>query len=89
MLASSAAIDAKNPDMPELPEVEIVRRGLEPALDGRVFARIDQHRPDLRFPLPDNFAARLRGRKVERLERRENTCSPTCRADMYCSCTSA
>jgi formamidopyrimidine-DNA glycosylase len=70
MLASSAAIDAKTPDMPELPEVEIVRRGLEPALDGRVFARIDQHRPDLRFPLPDNFAARLRGRKVERLERR-------------------
>ena len=70
MLASSAAIDAKNPDMPELPEVEIVRRGLEPALDGRVFARVDQHRPDLRFPLPDNFAARLRGRKVERLERR-------------------
>jgi formamidopyrimidine-DNA glycosylase len=56
--------------MPELPEVEIVRRGLEPALDGRVFARVDQHRPDLRFPLPHNFAARLRGRKVERLERR-------------------
>ena len=70
MLASSAAVDAKIPDMPELPEVEIVRRGLEPALDGRVFARVDQHRPDLRFPLPHNFAARLRGRKVERLERR-------------------
>jgi formamidopyrimidine-DNA glycosylase len=70
MLASSAAIHAKNPDMPELPEVEIVRRGLEPALGGRVFARVDQHRPDLRFPLPENFAARLRGRKVERLERR-------------------
>jgi len=70
MLASSAAVDAKIPDMPELPEVEIVRRGLEPALDGRVFARVDQHRPDLRFPLPENFGARLRGRKVERLERR-------------------
>src|SRR6185295_19776093 len=70
MLASSAAVDAKTPDMPELPEVEIVRRGLEPALDGRVFARVDQHRPDLRFPLPENFGARLRGRKVERLERR-------------------
>lgn len=56
--------------MPELPEVEIVRRGLEPALAGRVFARVDQHRPDLRFPLPDNFAGRLRGRQVERLERR-------------------
>ena len=45
--------------MPELPEVEIVRRGLEPALDGRVFARVDQHRPDLRFPLPENFARAL------------------------------
>ena len=56
--------------MPELPEVEIVRRGLAPALAGRVFARVDQHRPDLRFPLPDNFAGRLRGREVERLERR-------------------
>ena len=56
--------------MPELPEVEIVRRGLEPALAGHVFARVDQHRPNLRFPLPDNFAGRLRGRAVEHLERR-------------------
>ncbi|MFA5899031.1 MAG: bifunctional DNA-formamidopyrimidine glycosylase/DNA-(apurinic or apyrimidinic site) lyase [Hyphomicrobium sp.] len=56
--------------MPELPEVEIVRRGLAPALEGHVFASVDQHRPDLRFPLPAGFAAHLRGRKVERLERR-------------------
>jgi formamidopyrimidine-DNA glycosylase len=56
--------------MPELPEVETVRRGLEPALTGHVFAHVDQHRPDLRFPLPHDFAARLRGQKVERLERR-------------------
>ncbi len=56
--------------MPELPEVEIVRRGLEPALAGKAFARVEQHRPDLRFPLPDDFPARLKGRKVERLERR-------------------
>jgi formamidopyrimidine-DNA glycosylase len=70
MLASSTQIRAKIPHMPELPEVEIVRRGLEPAFAGHVFARVDQHRPDLRFPLPDNFAARLRGREVERLERR-------------------
>jgi formamidopyrimidine-DNA glycosylase len=56
--------------MPELPEVEIVRRGLKPALEGHVFARVEQHRPDLRFPLPENFPARLRGRQVERLERR-------------------
>jgi len=56
--------------MPELPEVEIVRRGLEPALVGRAFARVEQHRPDLRFPLPEGFPARLAGRKVARLERR-------------------
>lgn len=56
--------------MPELPEVEIVRRGLEPVLVGHTFGRVEQHRPDLRFPLPKNFAERLRGRRVERLERR-------------------
>ncbi len=56
--------------MPELPEVEIVRRGLEPALTGKAFAQVEQHRPDLRFPLPKNFPGELRGRKVERLERR-------------------
>ena len=56
--------------MPELPEVEIVRRGLVPALEGKVFDRVDQHRPDLRFPLPTRFAPRLEGQKVERLERR-------------------
>jgi formamidopyrimidine-DNA glycosylase len=56
--------------MPELPEVETVRRGLAPVLVGDAFARVAQHRPDLRFPLPHDFAARLRGRTVERLERR-------------------
>jgi formamidopyrimidine-DNA glycosylase len=56
--------------MPELPEVEIVRRGLLPALEGKSFASVEQHRPDLRFPLPKDFAGRLRGRKVQRLERR-------------------
>src|SRR5690606_39114052 len=67
---ATAANHTKNPDMPELPEVEIVRRGLEPALVGRAFARVEQHRPDLRFPLPEGFPARLAGRKVARLERR-------------------
>jgi formamidopyrimidine-DNA glycosylase len=56
--------------MPELPEVETVRRGLLPVLEGKRIARLDQNRKDLRFPLPVDFAARLRGRKVERLERR-------------------
>lgn len=56
--------------MPELPEVETVRRGLEPVLAGARFAEIVQRRKDLRFPLPENFAQRLTGRRVESLERR-------------------
>ncbi len=56
--------------MPELPEVETVRRGLEPVLVGRAFARVEQRRRDLRVPLPKHFAERLTGRKVEALDRR-------------------
>lgn len=56
--------------MPELPEVETVRRGLEPVLVGNAFARVEQRRPDLRFPLPKRFGARLEGRTVEALDRR-------------------
>ncbi|ODS01711.1 5-hydroxymethyluracil DNA glycosylase [Methyloceanibacter superfactus] len=56
--------------MPELPEVETVRRGLEPILVGNAFARVEQRRPDLRFPLPPEFGARLEGRTVEALDRR-------------------
>ena len=56
--------------MPELPEVETVRRGLEPVLLGATLRRVEARRPDLRFPLPERFAARLEGRHVERLERR-------------------
>lgn len=56
--------------MPELPEVETVRRGLEPVLVGRALLRVDARRPDLRFPLPAKFAARLEGRVFERLDRR-------------------
>ena len=56
--------------MPELPEVETVRRGLEPILVGNAFARVEQRRPDLRFPLPKHFGERLSGRKVESLDRR-------------------
>jgi formamidopyrimidine-DNA glycosylase len=56
--------------MPELPEVETVRLGLAPVLEGARFARVEQRRADLRFPLPANFARRLEGRRVERLERR-------------------
>jgi formamidopyrimidine-DNA glycosylase len=56
--------------MPELPEVETVRRGLDPVLVGHAFERVTQRRPDLRFPLPADFANRLRGRTIGRLERR-------------------
>ncbi len=56
--------------MPELPEVETVRRGLIGPLEGRVLARVQQNRPDLRWPLPANFAKRLTGRRVQRLDRR-------------------
>src|SRR5262245_44533547 len=56
--------------MPELPEVETVRRGLAPAMEGARFTRIEQRRPDLRFPFPKDFARRLKGRRVERLDRR-------------------
>jgi len=56
--------------MPELPEVETVRRGLAPALVGRRIAKAKTRRADLRFPFPDRFAARLKGRRVDALERR-------------------
>jgi len=56
--------------MPELPEVETVRRGLLPAMEGATVTRLEARRPDLRWPLPENFANRMRGRKIERLRRR-------------------
>ena len=56
--------------MPELPEVETVRRGLTPAMEGVVIERADVNRPDLRWPFPDRMAERLTGARVERLGRR-------------------
>lgn len=56
--------------MPELPEVETVRRGLLPALAGGRIARVEQRRKDLRFPFPPDFAARLTGRRILGLRRR-------------------
>ena len=56
--------------MPELPEVETVRGGLLPVMEGARFECVTLNRPDLRFPFPENFAARLTGQKVERLSRR-------------------
>jgi formamidopyrimidine-DNA glycosylase len=56
--------------MPELPEVETVRRGLEPALAGRTLVKVEVRRKDLRFPFPDRFADKLTGRKIAALTRR-------------------
>ncbi|MEQ9327993.1 MAG: bifunctional DNA-formamidopyrimidine glycosylase/DNA-(apurinic or apyrimidinic site) lyase [Rhodospirillales bacterium] len=56
--------------MPELPEVETVCRGLAVPLEGRRLAAIEVRRPDLRFPLPADLAARLAGRRVDRISRR-------------------
>ena len=56
--------------MPELPEVETVCRGLRPKLEGRELVEVIQRRPDLRFPLPDDFVARLTGRTITRIDRR-------------------
>ena len=56
--------------MPELPEVETVRRGLAPVLAGARLAYVEARRPDLRFPLPAGFGQRLTGARIERLDRR-------------------
>ena len=56
--------------MPELPEVETVRRGLAPAMEGRRFAKVEVRRGDLRWPLPKRFAQKLHGKIVEGLGRR-------------------
>jgi formamidopyrimidine-DNA glycosylase len=56
--------------MPELPEVETVRRGLAPAMEGARIARAEVNRPDLRWPLPERMAERLTGVTINRLRRR-------------------
>lgn len=56
--------------MPELPEVETVRRGLIPKLVGRRLVRVVQRRADLRVPLPPRLAQRLEGKRVEAIDRR-------------------
>ena len=56
--------------MPELPEVETVRRGLIPVLEGRRLERAEVRREGLRRPFPERLAQRLAGARVERLGRR-------------------
>lgn len=56
--------------MPELPEVETVRRGLTPVMEGAVFESVTLNRPDLRFPFDPDFIARVQGQRLLRLSRR-------------------
>lgn len=56
--------------MPELPEVETVRRGLQPVMEGARILRVETRRPDLRFPFPEHFAQRLAGHRIVSLGRR-------------------
>ena len=56
--------------MPELPEVETVRRGLAPVLEGARLSRVEARRADLRFPFPEGFVQRLTGATIQRLDRR-------------------
>ena len=56
--------------MPELPEVETVRRGLSPAMEGKIIARLEVNRADLRFPFPERFKNRVEGQRITTLGRR-------------------
>lgn len=56
--------------MPELPEVETVRRGLQPVMEGATFEKVEVNRGDLRVPFPRGFARRLTGRRVVSVGRR-------------------
>jgi formamidopyrimidine-DNA glycosylase len=56
--------------MPELPEVETVRRGLSPLLTRARITGVDMRRPDLRFPFPDRLGERLQGALIRSVDRR-------------------
>ncbi len=56
--------------MPELPEVETVRRGLAPVMRGARIDQVELRRADIRFPFPPSFAKRLTGRRIVEVARR-------------------
>jgi formamidopyrimidine-DNA glycosylase len=56
--------------VPELPEVEQTRRQLQSAMRGVRIDRVLMRRPDLRYPLPDDFVRRVEGQTVQRVRRR-------------------
>ena len=55
--------------MPELPEVETVRRGLSPHLEGKKIVNVEIRRPDLRFPFAKDLDKRLTGLQVRTIDR--------------------
>ena len=57
-------------DMPELPEVEIVKRALEPSIREKCVEKLVFNRPNLRFPLPQNLPQKLEGQRLQKIERR-------------------
>src|SRR4051812_26955868 len=69
-MALSRHLHKVNACMPELPEVETVRRGLQPAMEGSKILKAEARRKDLRFPFQKDFAKRLRGQTVTGLGRR-------------------
>jgi formamidopyrimidine-DNA glycosylase len=69
-MALSRHVHKVNACMPELPEVETVRRGLQPAMEGSKIVKAEARRKDLRFPFQKDFIARLQGQTVTGLGRR-------------------
>jgi formamidopyrimidine-DNA glycosylase len=69
-MALSRQLLKVNAPMPELPEVETVRRGLQPAMEGSKIVKAEVRRADLRFPFQKDFVARLEGQTVTGLGRR-------------------
>jgi formamidopyrimidine-DNA glycosylase len=69
-LVNALTIFERGKRMPELPEVEVVCRGLKRTMSGRAIAEVRLKRGDLRFPFPAGFADRLIGRKVKSVKRR-------------------
>lgn len=76
-----AGIKAKS-IMPELPEVETVRRGLQPFMEGKRIAKVTQNRPDLRFPFPEKLNEQLSGRQILSLGRRAKYLTITMEGDL-------
>jgi formamidopyrimidine-DNA glycosylase len=66
----STILLARSAHLPELPEVETVRRGLQPVMEGRRILSVQLNRKDLRFPFPERFASRLADRTITAMGRR-------------------